>query len=165
MNCFIEEFSSLLENYVIKSGSLLIAGDFNFHINDTSDVSMVNFINLLEAFNLRIHATRATHRAGHTLDLIITRIDDESFIHNIGVHDSMISDHFTLIYSLDIRKPCYVNDICLFLMIFHCMSLYSKLVPVLYGECECDLLLDSCKYDCYWAIFYYSATKDLKGTM
>ena len=93
----MEEFSLLLEEYVVKSGSLLIAGDFNFHIDDTSDVSTKNFINLFEAFNLRIHATQATHRAGHILDLIITRIYNESFISNVDVHDSMISDHFTLI--------------------------------------------------------------------
>ena len=79
----------------------------NFHIDDTSDVSTINFINLLEAFNLRLHATQATHRAGHILDLIITRNDDESFIRNVDVHDSTISDHFTLICLLDIRKPRY----------------------------------------------------------
>ena len=107
MNCFMGEFSSLLEEYVVKSGSLLIAGDFNFHIDDTSDVSTVNFINLLEAFNLSLHATHATYRASHILDLIIFRNDDDSFIRNVDVHDSMISDHFTLICSLDIRKPRY----------------------------------------------------------
>ena len=30
MNCFMEEVSSLLKEYVVKSGSLLIAGDFKF---------------------------------------------------------------------------------------------------------------------------------------
>ena len=79
MNYFIEEFSSLLEQYDIKSGSLLIAGDFNLHIDKIRDVSTANFINLLEAFNLRPRVTQATHRAGHILDLIITRCDDERF--------------------------------------------------------------------------------------
>ena len=68
----MEELSSLLEQYDIKSGSLLIAGDFNLHI----DVSTANFINLLEAFNLRPRVTQTIHRAGHILDLIITRCDD-----------------------------------------------------------------------------------------
>ena len=80
----MEEFSSRLDENVVKSGSLLIAGDFNFHIDDASDVSTISFINLLEAFNLRLYATQATHRAGHNivLDLMITRNDDESFIRN-----------------------------------------------------------------------------------
>ena len=58
-------------------------------------------------FNLRLHATQATHRVVHVLDLIITRNDDESFIHTVDVQDSTISDHFTLMCSLDIRKPRY----------------------------------------------------------
>ena len=99
MNCFMEEFSSLLEDYVVKSESLLIAGDFNFHIDNSSDVSTTNFIYLLEAFNLRLHATQATHRAGNVLDLIIDRNDDNNFVHSVDVHDPMISDHFTLLYS------------------------------------------------------------------
>ena len=39
MNTFMEEFSSCLEHYVIKPGSLMIAGDFNLHIDRPSDVS------------------------------------------------------------------------------------------------------------------------------
>ena len=58
-------------------------------------------------FNVRLHATQATHRAGLTLDLIISRNDDESFIGNVDVHHSTISVHFTLICLLDIRKPRY----------------------------------------------------------
>ena len=107
MNYFMEEFSSLLEQYDIKSGSLLIAGDFNLHIDRIRAVSTANFINLLVAFNLRPRVTQATHRAGHILDLIITRCDDERFVHSVDVdvHDSLISDHFTIIMcNLDIGK-------------------------------------------------------------
>ena len=52
----------------------------------SSDVSTTNFIILLEASNLRLHATQETHRAGNVLDLTINSVDD---------HDSMISDDFT----------------------------------------------------------------------
>ena len=55
MNYFMEEFSSLLEQYDVKSGSLPIAGDFNLHIDKIRDVSTANFINLLEAFLLPQH--------------------------------------------------------------------------------------------------------------
>ena len=61
---------------------------------------MTNFIILLEASNLRLHAAQETHRAGNVLDLIIDRNDDEDFVHSVGDHDSMISDHFTLIFHL-----------------------------------------------------------------
>ena len=69
----MNEFSSLLESYIIKTGSLLIAGDFNFHVDDTSDAVAANFLGLLESFDLRQHVHSYTHRAGHTLDLVISR--------------------------------------------------------------------------------------------
>ena len=53
MNIFMEEFSSCPEHYVIKPGSLMIAGDFNLHIDRPSDVATINFLSHLEAFNLR----------------------------------------------------------------------------------------------------------------
>ena len=106
MNIFMEEFSLCLEHYVIKPGSLMIAGDFNFHIDRQSDVATINFLSLLEAFNLR-HVTQATHRAGHFLDLIITRSDDDGFLQSINVHDSSMSDHFTVMCSLNNRKPYF----------------------------------------------------------
>ena len=83
MNFFMEEFSSRLEQYDIKSGSLLIAGDFNLHIDKIRDVSTANFINLLVALNLRPRVTQATHRAGHILDLIITQCYGERFVHSV----------------------------------------------------------------------------------
>ena len=45
----MNEFSSLLELYIIKTGSFLIAGDFNFHVDDTSDDVAANFLGLLES--------------------------------------------------------------------------------------------------------------------
>ena len=52
---FMNEFSSLLESYAIKTGSLLIAGDFNFPGDDTSDAVAANFPGFLESFDLRQH--------------------------------------------------------------------------------------------------------------
>ena len=48
---FFSEFSTLLEELVpysgSGSGSVLIAGDFNFHVNDSSNASAKKFLNLL----------------------------------------------------------------------------------------------------------------------
>ena len=68
----MNEFSSLLKLYIIKTGSFLIAGDFNFHVDDTSDDVAANFLGLLESFDLRQHIHSYTHWAGHTLDLVIS---------------------------------------------------------------------------------------------
>ena len=67
---FMNEFSALLESYIIKTGSLLIAGD---HVDDTSYAVAANFLGFLESFDLRQHVHSYTHRAGHTLDLVISR--------------------------------------------------------------------------------------------
>ena len=47
---FMNEFSSLLESYIINTGSLLIAGDFNFHVNDTSDALIPFYLILLVTY-------------------------------------------------------------------------------------------------------------------
>ena len=70
---FMNEFSSLLEYYITKTGSLIITGDFNFHVDDTTNTAAANFLSLLESFDLQQHVRSCTHRAGHTLDLVITR--------------------------------------------------------------------------------------------
>ena len=67
---FMNEFSSLLESYITKSGSLVLAGHFNFHVDDTTDTTAANFLSLLESFDLQQHVRSCTHRAGHTLDLV-----------------------------------------------------------------------------------------------
>ena len=86
---FMNEFSSLLESYIIKTGSLLIAVGFNFHFDDTSAAVAANFLGLLESFDLRQHIHSYTHRAGHTLDLVISR-SAESILNVTPVDDSSI---------------------------------------------------------------------------
>ena len=104
---FMYEFSALLESYIIKTGSLLIAGDFNFHVDDTSDAVAANFLGLLESFDLRQHVHRYTHPAGHTLDLAISR-SAESILNVTSVDDSsIISDHYTVCADLQFVKPSW----------------------------------------------------------
>lgn len=77
------------------------------HIDRPFDVSTINFLSLLEAFNSRQHVTQATHRAGHFLDLIISRNDDNGFLQSVNVHDFSMFNHFTVMCSLNIRKPYF----------------------------------------------------------
>lgn len=39
---FMEEFTSLLEVYATRQGSLIIAGDFNIHVDDKSELTTKN---------------------------------------------------------------------------------------------------------------------------
>ena len=104
VNLFFDEFSSLLELLVSSSGKLLITGDFNIHVNDTSAATALKFLDLLDSFNLIQHISMPTHKNSNTLDLIITRSDEET-VCNLSVNDPVISDHFVLHCNLNLAKP------------------------------------------------------------
>ena len=74
---FFEEFSNYLESIVMSPETLVIAGDFNFHLDCPSDNNANKFIELLETFGLCQHINVPTHSSGHTLDLIITRTNQD----------------------------------------------------------------------------------------
>ena len=52
---------------------LVIAGDFNFHMDLVHSKDAVTFNELLETFGLSQHVSVPTHIFGHILDLIITQ--------------------------------------------------------------------------------------------
>ena len=101
---FLNEFGILLEQYTTDLSKLLIVGDFNFHVDDKNSKSASDFLELLELFNLKQHVCVPTHQAGHTLDLLITRNDDD-ILNSIWTHDPAISDHFYIHCSLNFSKP------------------------------------------------------------
>ena len=47
MLLFFDEFSMLLERLVSSPGNLLLNGDLNFHVNDPSDSTASQFLDLL----------------------------------------------------------------------------------------------------------------------
>ena len=70
---FFEEFTSFLENVVMRPEILLITGDFNFHMGERENHDMNKFLEILETFGLTQHVMVSTHPSHHILDLIITR--------------------------------------------------------------------------------------------
>jgi len=102
---FLEEFADLLSFAILLKGELLINGDFNYHLNNTSNVDTQQFISLLESCNIKQHISDPTHLLGNTIDLLLTRSSDCG-LHNIRVTDQLISDHFVVHFSLAItRQP------------------------------------------------------------
>lgn len=57
---FLSEFTVLLEHLALLPAELLILGDFNFHVDDTSDRNAVEFLSLLDTFNLSQHISEPT---------------------------------------------------------------------------------------------------------
>ena len=106
---FFEEFSRLLERILAESsGHILLIGDFNFHVNDTTDGYANRFNNILNAFDLKQHVRDKTHKDGHTLDLVITRSDD-LLVKQLCVQDPVISDHSAIHCDLFLQKPKFTK--------------------------------------------------------
>ena len=101
-NIFFNEFTELLETVAATNDKFIVAGDINIHCDNVNDPLTAQLNNLLRMFNLVQLVQGPTHRAGHTLDVVITRADDE--IKQLQVNDISLSDHF-LISFLTKCKP------------------------------------------------------------
>ena len=53
---------------------LIILGDFNIHVNDESDKNADNFMDIIIALGLEQLVYFPTHKAGNTLDLVMTEL-------------------------------------------------------------------------------------------
>ena len=53
---------------------LLIFGDFNIHVNGEFDENTGNFMDIIMALGLEQHINFLTHKAGNTLDLVMTEL-------------------------------------------------------------------------------------------
>ena len=95
------EFNNLLCHLQTTTGKHLIAGDFNFHVNNQSDSGANKFKALLNQYNSQ-HVTISTHTAGNTLDLVITRND--LLVTGLKSDQSVDSDHFALIFNLSFQS-------------------------------------------------------------
>ncbi len=109
---FFEEFCILVEQLIILPGNILIAGDFNFHVDNITDPDTIKFNKILESFNLQQHINGPTHKRGHTLDLIITRNEDK-LVTGTKIHDLVISDHFAIhsTLKLDVNMDSFNEDL------------------------------------------------------
>ena len=64
----------------------------------------INSLDFLESANMTQHVTGSTHSKGHTLDLIITR-GDENLVHDVNILPDLFSDHKVVTCKLDCPKP------------------------------------------------------------
>ena len=94
---FYEEFSEYMEKLSCASGKVIILGDFNIILFDTSGFAYKRFVDILETFDFVQHIDKPTHNSGHLLDYRITRKDIS--VSNVYVSD-FICDHRALHVSL-----------------------------------------------------------------
>ena len=60
-------------------------------------------------YGLQQHVQKPTHRNNHTLDVVITRIN-ENPVHDLDVIDHLISDHKSVAFALDTQRQCLSNS-------------------------------------------------------
>ncbi len=102
-NQFLHAFSALLESIgSSSSGNLLIAGDFNLHVDKPDSVEQ-EFLCLMDSFHLVQHVYTPTHVSGHLLDLVFSRATKQ-IVTSTWVSD-MFSDHFGVHCSLRLARP------------------------------------------------------------
>ena len=108
---FFEEFSTYLEDIFMAPGILLIAGDFNFHVDCLCDNDAKNFAEILQTYGLQQHVQVPTHESGHTLNIIITRSNNGITVSSPKAALTL-SDHFFIECNLNIPRPSStVNEI------------------------------------------------------
>ena len=101
---FFEEFDNFLSSMILAKGKLIIMGDFNFHLDTADNPGTQRFNSLLDSYGLQQHVEQATHKSNHTLDVVITKIN-EIPVHNLDVIDHLISDHKAISFYLDTQRP------------------------------------------------------------
>ena len=101
---FLAEFSQLMDSMAMDTSNLLVAGDFNFHMDNISNNDTRRFLDLLEGADLKQHVEGPIHIAGHTIDLLITR-SSNTFLNNIRIDIPHMSDHTTMHCTLRLTKP------------------------------------------------------------
>ncbi|KAI5085635.1 hypothetical protein C0J45_2211, partial [Silurus meridionalis] len=90
-NAFLTELSELLTHLCSISPNVILLGDFNIHIDNTSNAVTSEFLSCLDCFGIQQFNTLPTHIKGHILDLVCC---SGIIPFNCTVSDLSISDHF-----------------------------------------------------------------------
>ena len=108
---FLEELIMLLEISSASSEIFVLAGDVNIHLDDKDDTYTKQFNDILEMFNHKQHVNFATHRLGHTIDVVVTHTESP-IIENIKPNNVDLSDHYIVqfeVKSIAPNKIEYIN--------------------------------------------------------
>ena len=100
---FDDQFNWFTGILLFLPGKHVIFSDFNFRINEPTDVNAAKFNVLTEQFNLIQHVNLSTHIAGNTFDLVLT-CDDVSST-SIHTDHSVNSDHCAVLFNWSYVSP------------------------------------------------------------
>ena len=91
----IDAFFSILS---VSSLPLIIVGDINIHLNKLNNKDTIALLESLDRHELAQNVREATHKAGNTLDAVIT--SENAAVCNLSVAPPLISDHGLITFDL-----------------------------------------------------------------
>ena len=71
---FIDDITAFLAGALSQHQNVIVASDFNMHINNQDDPEANILMDTMTALGLQQHTNFITHHSGNTLDLIFTEI-------------------------------------------------------------------------------------------
>ncbi|XP_064412923.1 myocyte enhancer factor 2cb isoform X1 [Latimeria chalumnae] len=99
---FLNELSELISFFVVESPNLIILGDFNARMDDSSDSLACELAHLMQPFGFTQYVNTATHEGGHMLDLVYSM---GISIVNLRVIPVAWSDHFLVHFDTGVTLP------------------------------------------------------------
>ncbi len=148
---FFSELNAVLDVFATYSEPLILAGDFNIHMERNSDLFARQLHDVCSSHSLVCHVNEPTHVCGGTLDLVFSRSDFPSS--SLSIVDPGLSDHFLLQWISPLTRPS--SDYATFtarawsrldINLFHRLLAESSLCdPKKWYELSCDEL--ACLYD------------------
>ena len=106
---FLDEFDEFLLYVNTLSGKIIMLGDFNVHVNNPSKYGVPRFLASLDGTGFQQHIEGPTHRAGNTLDLVLTH-SDSNLVKNWNV-GPRLSDHHIILCKLNVAKPAQQKQV------------------------------------------------------
>src|SRR6218665_1480085 len=88
---FYDEFIDLLDQFALYNTQLVLVGDLNLHLEDSSLPETVEFVAVLGQFGLKQHVTESTHVSGGWRDVVGAR--DDCRVSDVIVSPPTFSDH------------------------------------------------------------------------
>ena len=76
---FIDDITEWLLDQLVQSNNVVVAGDFNIHINKQFENDKAGIMSALESMGLVLHQLQETHKSGNILDLILTELGSTKF--------------------------------------------------------------------------------------
>ena len=74
---FLDDLTELLTDKLTQLENIILLGDFNIHIEETTAPDTIIFNDTMEALGLTQHVTQPMHNKGNILDLVFTELDSK----------------------------------------------------------------------------------------